>query len=128
MKVLMIVPCGWQLGSVGCYGNDWVQTPGLDRLAAEGVVFDQHYADRPDAAGARASWRTGCYHFPLLEEDPPPPAPADLVRLLRGGDVGTALVIDGSRPFADEFVAGWEQVTVISGAGAGSALERTLEV
>jgi len=128
MKVLVIVPCGWQLGSVGCYGNDWVQTPGLDRLAAEGVVFDQHYADCPDAAGARASWRTGCYHLPLPKEDHPPPAPADLVRLLRGGDVGTALVIDGSRPFADEFVAGWEQVTVISGAGAGSALERTLEV
>jgi len=128
MKLLVIIPSGFHLGYLGCYGNDWVQTPSLDRLAAEGVVFDQHYADRPDAAGAHAAWRTGCYHFPLPEAGKAAPAPADLVRLLRGSGVGTALVIDGSRPFADEFTSGWEHVNVISSAGAANALERTIEV
>ncbi|HEV3262188.1 MAG TPA: sulfatase-like hydrolase/transferase [Gemmataceae bacterium] len=129
MKVVVIVPCGFHLGYLGCYGNDWVQTPGLDRLAAEGVVFDQHYADRPDAAGAQAAWRRGRYHFPVPEDgEGTMPARADLVQLLRGGRVGTSLVIDGNRPFADEFAVGWEHVTVVSSAGGGSILKRTLEV
>src|SRR5262249_8485498 len=51
------------LGYVGCYGNDWVATPALDCLAAEGIVFDQHFADCPEPAGARRSWWTGRYTF-----------------------------------------------------------------
>jgi arylsulfatase A-like enzyme len=38
-------PAAW----LGAYGNDWVGTPHLDRLAAEGVTFDRHIADRPGA-------------------------------------------------------------------------------
>src|SRR4029077_2774787 len=33
--------------------NTWVTTPHLDRLAAEAVAFDQHYADCP---GVRTAW------------------------------------------------------------------------
>jgi arylsulfatase A-like enzyme len=36
-------PAAW----LGAYGNDWVGTPHLDRVAAEGVTFDRHTADRP---------------------------------------------------------------------------------
>ncbi|HJN40209.1 MAG TPA: sulfatase-like hydrolase/transferase, partial [Chloroflexota bacterium] len=28
---------------VGANGNDWIQTPNLDRFAAESAVFDRHY-------------------------------------------------------------------------------------
>ena len=57
MKVLVLAPRGLHLGFVGCYGNDWVATPNLDRLAAEGVVFDQHLLDRPDLALAELPLR-----------------------------------------------------------------------
>ena len=29
--------------TMGCYGTPDVQTPHLDRLAADGLVFDHHY-------------------------------------------------------------------------------------
>src|SRR5438067_401782 len=65
MKVLVVTVRGWHLGYLGCYGNDWISTPALDRLAAEGVVFDQHLADVPEAATARRTWRDGRHHFPI---------------------------------------------------------------
>lgn len=39
-------PAGW----LGAYGNDWVGTPNLDRLAVEGVTFDRHISDCPKPA------------------------------------------------------------------------------
>jgi arylsulfatase A-like enzyme len=72
MKALVLAVPGLHLGYVGCYGCEWVQTPHLDRLASEGVVFDRHYADSLaprsrfhelfDALPNR-SWWTGRYHF-----------------------------------------------------------------
>lgn len=50
MKILVLEACGLHAGYLGCYGNDWVATPNLDGLAAEGIVFDQHLADRPECA------------------------------------------------------------------------------
>ena len=31
-------------GDLGCYGQKDIQTPNIDRLAAEGIRFTQHYA------------------------------------------------------------------------------------
>jgi arylsulfatase A-like enzyme len=45
--------------SLGCYGNDWVDTPALDRLAAEGTRFDRAYTPTAICSPARASLVTG---------------------------------------------------------------------
>ena len=54
--------------SLGCYGNEWVETPHLDQLAATGIVFDQCVADRI-CSRAGQSWtdpasegRDGAHH------------------------------------------------------------------
>lgn len=130
MKVLVLVARGLHLGYLGCYGNDWIETPALDRLACEGIVFDQHIADQPDAAGARRAWRTGRYHFPLPggDEGAPPAPDDDLLGPIRGQDAATVLIVDGSRPAPAEFTGGWNQVEVVPGGGnEGTPLERTLE-
>src|SRR5262245_29480259 len=44
MKILVLNPFACHLGYLGCYGNEWIATPNLDRMAAEGVVFDNHFA------------------------------------------------------------------------------------
>jgi arylsulfatase A-like enzyme len=56
------------LGYVGCYGNDWIETPNLDRLASQAVVFDQHFSENIDPAAANHAWWTGRLQFPLIEE------------------------------------------------------------
>src|SRR5437868_6078042 len=58
MRILLVKTIGFHLGYLGCYGNDWIATPNLDRLAAEGVVFDQHFVRVPQvaASSAREDW------------------------------------------------------------------------
>jgi arylsulfatase A-like enzyme len=42
-----------------CYGNTWMHTPNIDRLAAKGVVFDHHYAGSLPCMPARREMWTG---------------------------------------------------------------------
>lgn len=46
---------------VGCYGNEVIRTPVLDRLAAEGVRFDRFYVASPLCSPSRASFLSGLY-------------------------------------------------------------------
>ena len=48
---------------LGCYGNEWTETPGFDRLAALGSVFDQHFAEVPGPVGPNHSWWTGQFEY-----------------------------------------------------------------
>ncbi|CAK6978208.1 arylsulfatase D [Scomber scombrus] len=58
--VLMMVD-DMGIGDVGCYGNDTVRTPNIDRLASEGVKLTQHIAAAPLCTPSRAAFMTGRY-------------------------------------------------------------------
>jgi arylsulfatase A-like enzyme len=127
-KVVVVALRGVSLGLLGCYGNDWIDTPALDRLAAESVVFDQHFADRPDPAGAARSWRRGRYDLPARAATPEVSPSVDLLNLLSTAEVPAVLVHDDSRPGAEEFLQSWSDVRrVPATADEGTALERSLE-
>lgn len=49
--------------SVGCYGNPEVETPQMDRLARDGVVFDRHYNTTSICMASRANVFTGMYEY-----------------------------------------------------------------
>ncbi|MGJ8697691.1 MAG: sulfatase family protein [Verrucomicrobiaceae bacterium] len=49
--------------SMGCYGNKDVQTPQMDRLAREGMIFDRHYVTTAICMGSRANVFTGRYEY-----------------------------------------------------------------
>lgn len=44
---------------LGCYGSEMAQTPQLDRLASEGVLFSRHYAMVPTCGASRYAMLTG---------------------------------------------------------------------
>lgn len=48
---------GWS--DPGCYGNQYFETPHLDRLASEGLRFTQAYAPAPICSASRAALLTG---------------------------------------------------------------------
>ena len=60
-NVVLIVAddLGW--GDLGCYGNPFFESPNLDRLARQGVRFDQAYAACHVCSPTRASILTGRY-------------------------------------------------------------------
>ncbi len=48
-------------GDLGCYGHPQAKTPHIDRLAKEGVLFTQHYANGPECSPTRTALLTGRY-------------------------------------------------------------------
>ena len=107
MNTIVLAVRGLPVGFLGAYGNEWVATPNLDRLAAASVVFDGHLSDAPDTASAGRAWRTGRRQTPGLPAAKPPPA--DLLRRLDAAGVRT-IVVRHNRPGNDgvtEFYADW---------------------
>lgn len=88
MNVIVFCIRGCPAGWLGAYGNEWVATPNVDRLAAESVVFDRHISECPTPEAANAAW---------LPQGPPP----------------GSILIRANHPETDaspSFYAGWGEV------------------
>lgn len=94
-NLLLILTDQFRFDAMGCAGNPVVQTPNLDRLAAEGVRFTEAYTEVPVCVAARAGLMSGQYPYRLgtydnngvsLEDQPTIP------RLLRSQGVATMAV------------------------------------
>ncbi|MFC1737562.1 sulfatase [Planctomycetota bacterium] len=46
---------------LGCYGNELVRTPNLDKLAREGALFTNAFASSPVCSPTRSAFMTGMY-------------------------------------------------------------------
>ncbi|HVX71738.1 MAG TPA: sulfatase-like hydrolase/transferase [Devosia sp.] len=47
--------------TLGCYGNEAVHSPNIDRLATQGVLFERAFSQSPVCTPSRASFLTGRY-------------------------------------------------------------------
>jgi arylsulfatase A-like enzyme len=127
MKAVVLVARGLQPGALGCYGNPWIDTPTLDGLAVEGIVFDRHFADAADPVGARRAWRSARYHLPEPAPNHEVNSPPDLLDALRTQGVHTCLIVDDSQPIPDDFATGWAEVERVRAETETTPLEATLE-
>lgn len=87
-------------GDLGCYGATGIPTPNIDRLAREGVCFQQGYATAATCTPSRYSLLTGSYPWRnkqarILAGDAPliiPPGTQTLPALLKQAGYQTAIV------------------------------------
>ena len=95
-------------GELGSYGQTKIKTPHLDRLAAEGLRFTQHYSGSPVCAPSRATLMSGKHTGHTLVRDnyelggfaddeergqlPLPPGSFTLGRMLQGQGYATAAI------------------------------------
>lgn len=58
-NILFITTDQQRKDTLGCYGNDRIQTPNIDQLAAEGVIFNRAYCESPICLPSRVTMITG---------------------------------------------------------------------
>ena len=54
-----------QFNYLGCYGNTWIKTPNFDRLAREGVLFENAYTEGLPTVPCRRAMHTGRFTLPV---------------------------------------------------------------
>ncbi len=130
MKILMLLAPGFHLGYLGCYGNEWMVTPTLDRLAAEGIVFDQHIADHPETNGGRLALETGAYALSGSDsrgETDGTVARDPFLACLRDHGIATVLITSRSAQAGKGSHSAWARVVEREGA-LEDTLAATLKV
>ena len=60
-NIIFILADDLGYGDLACYGQKFIKTPNLDRMAAEGMQFMQHYAGCTVSAPSRGSLMTGLH-------------------------------------------------------------------
>jgi len=93
-NVIVVMLDSLGCGYVGCYGNKWIQTPNLDRLAREGVLFENNYIEGVPTVPCRRSMFAGRYYlhskgWSALDLDD-----TTIADLCWGRPIDTALVFD----------------------------------
>ncbi len=58
-NIVMIMTDNHGAWTLGCYGNQDIRTPHIDRLAREGTLFTQAFASNPVCSPTRATFLTG---------------------------------------------------------------------
>lgn len=94
-NLLLITTDQHRFDALGCMGSAEVQTPHLDRLAAEGVLFERCYVTNPVCMPSRASFLSGQYpdaHGVRRNGIPVPDAPHGLARALSRQGYRTGMV------------------------------------
>ncbi|MEQ8556522.1 MAG: sulfatase [Cyclobacteriaceae bacterium] len=62
-NIIYLMSDDQNVSSVGCYGNDEVSTPNMDKIGNQGIIFTRHYNTTAICMASRASVLTGMYEY-----------------------------------------------------------------
>ena len=70
-NIIYIIADDMGYGELGCYGQEKIETPNIDALAATGMKFTQHYSGAPVSGPSRSVLMTGLHlgHTPVRGND-----------------------------------------------------------
>ncbi|MCC6493137.1 MAG: arylsulfatase [Pirellulales bacterium] len=97
-NIIFILADDLGYGDLGCYGQKNFQTPNIDRLAAEGLRFTQHYAGSTVCAPSRACLLAGQHTGHVYQRANgdlafrPDPEDVSIARLLKNAGYHTAMI------------------------------------
>lgn len=60
-NIVLIMADDLGYAELGCYGQKWIKTPNIDRIAAEGIRFTQFYSGNAVCAPSRCCLMTGMH-------------------------------------------------------------------
>ncbi len=94
MNIVVIISDTMRWDHLGFYGNEWIHTPHLDRLAERSVVFNKAYCTSFPTMPMRADLYTGRFTFTYLGWAPMPLDEVILPQLMSGAGYRTMAVVD----------------------------------
>lgn len=118
MRVIVVTMDRLPARLLACYGNEWVETPCFDQLAARSTVFEQHFAELPGPAGPSHPWWTGQLEFfPSGDDADASPVGAEgaTVSALTEAGVNCRLLTERTEGLPLDAFSSWEQVEATTG-------------
>ena len=97
-NVVVVMLDTLQFNYLGCYGNDWIQTPNIDRFATQGTLFENAYTEGLPTIPCRRAMLTGRYTLPVKGWSQLDMDDTTIADLCWGQPIDTALIHD-SGPF-----------------------------
>jgi arylsulfatase A-like enzyme len=96
-NIVLILADDLGYGDVGCYGQQRIRTPNLDRLAAEGMRFSDFHSGGAVCIPSRSCLMTGLHsghtrHHGSNEHKPLPESDVTIARVLRDAGYATACI------------------------------------
>ncbi len=115
MNVILIYSDTMRRDHLGAYGNKWIHTPNLDKLAAESVVFDRAYTSSFPTVPNRLDVLTGRFTFTEFEWGPMPDDAVSVGEVLKDNGFVTMMVGDTPWIFAHGYnfskgFSGWNWI------------------
>ena len=103
MNTVLIISDSFRKDHLGCYGNTWIRTPHVDKLASHGVTFDQAYTGSYATVPSRGDVHTGMYVFPRYGWEPLRYTDVTLAKTLGDAGVVTQMYVDTPHIMKDGF-------------------------
>ena len=116
MNTICLVLDRCHAGYLGPYGNAWIETPSIDRLAAESFLFDQCLLDCPQL---ESLYRSYWHAWHPLHRGGTPSSQAGLPALMTASGLATILMTDDPAIVASPASGGFGLIETIEPA-AGS--------
>jgi arylsulfatase A-like enzyme len=118
-NVIVVIIDTLRKDHVGAYGNDWIQTPTLDALAEESLLFTQAHPEAMPTIPVRRAIHTGMRTWPTRPPSfgwkPIPSGQTTVAETLSKEGIGTYLVTDTHVQFPMNFGRGFGVYNMIRG-------------